>query len=128
MIGWNEHAVQCSWGVAWLFPFPQILVFWPYQCHVSLSATLAIEFPHALHLSRAKAKHNWNGNMILMRLSKNSSLLLFYLFCTCPHCRKKKRTENSSTLRLSMLVLFCFNEWGFEEFAIPQTSFLLATS
>jgi len=31
---------------------------------------LATEFPHALHLSRAKAKHNWNSNMILMHLSK----------------------------------------------------------
>jgi hypothetical protein len=58
--------------------------------------------------------------MIIMRLSKNSSLLLFYLLCTCLHCRKKKHTENSSTLRLSMLVVFCFNEWGIEEFAISS--------
>ena len=125
---WVEWALQCSWGglVVPLSPNSRILAI-PMPCILKCNLWLPNSLMHCIYPGQ-KLNITRTTIWFLCVYQKTHPCFCFIYSAPVLIAERKKRTENSSTLRLSMLVVFCFNEWGIDEFAIPQTSFLPATS
>ena len=125
---WVEWALQCSWGglVVPLSPNSRILAI-PMPCILKCNLWLLNSLIHCIN---AGQKLNITGTAIWFlciyqkKLTPTSVLFILHL----SSLQKEKNALKILVLYIFQCWLFCFSEWGIEEFGIPQTFFLPATS